>query len=321
MQVSKETFFRIFQPDVRSALQRFFENRRGRITPEMAVDFVDQATLERLVALELVELDTEAGEYRLDDRVERFFDEMLGASEVAQADWLVSLLEEVRRSIEGYHKLADSGKGDALLRRVCRLLRTCKGRIQRHLEDIKAAVDYDYRAGADYEVKLIKLEWHLERAKSYGNAVDALNNLLRNDAFFQVHQEIEILSLRRQVIQSCGRVGDALIDVYQLIEDYLNRVQRDYIRARKLIRLCGLIERHEHLTGTNISEVTASATGPWFYEFRLRTLLDPAVVDGRPDMLQRVLARAGLGEVAGKPRKIDFETESVDDIPPVIDWQ
>lgn len=97
MLISKESFFRIFQSDLRSALQRFYENRRGRITPEMAVEFVDQATLERLVALEIIELDSEAGEYRLDDRIERFFDEMLGASEVAQADWLVSLLEEIQR--------------------------------------------------------------------------------------------------------------------------------------------------------------------------------------------------------------------------------
>jgi hypothetical protein len=245
MQVPKESFFRIFQSELRVVLQRFFENRRGRITPEIATDFADPATMERLVALELIEFDAEAGEYRLDDRIERFFDEMLGAAEVAQADWLVGLLEEIRRSITGYHKLSDPVKGEALIRRVCHLLRTCKTRMQRHLEDVKAAVDYDYRAGSDYEVKLIKLEWHLERAKSYGNAIHELNNLLRNDTFFQVHQEIEILSLRQQVIQRCGRVGDALIDVYQRIEDYLNRVQRDFARARKLIRLCGLIERHE----------------------------------------------------------------------------
>jgi hypothetical protein len=321
MLISKESFFRIFQSDLRSALQRFFENRRGRITPELAGDFVDQATLERLVALELVEFDSEAGEYRLDDRVEHFFDEMLRASEVAQADWLVGLLDEIRRTIEGYNKLSDPLKGDPLLRRICRILRTCKGRIQRHLEDVKAAVDFDYRAGADYEVKLIKLEWHLERAKSYGNAVDALNSLLRNDAFFQIHQEIDILSLRRQVIQRCGQVGDALIDVYQLIEDYLNRVQRDYARARKLLQLCGLIERHEHLTATNIAEVATAASGPWFHEFRLRTLLDPTIVDGRPDLLQRVLAKAGIGEASGKPKRIDTEPESTDDVPPVIDWQ
>jgi hypothetical protein len=321
MQISKETFFRIFQSDLRSGLQRFFENRRSRITPEMAGDFVGQVTLERLVALELVEFDGDASEYRLDDRVEHFFDEMLRASEVAQADWLMGLLEEIRRTIEGYNKLSDPIKGEPLLRRICRILRSCKGRIQRHLEDVKAAVDFDYRAGADYEVKLIKLEWHLERAKSYGNAVDGLNNLLRNDAFFQVHQEIEILSLRRQVIHRCGQVGDALIDVYQLIEDYLNRVQRDYARARKLLQLCGLIERHEHLTATNLSDVATAGSGPWFHEFRLRTLLDPAIIDGRPDLLQRVLARAGIGEAVGKPKRIDAEPESTDDVPPVIDWQ
>jgi hypothetical protein len=321
MQLQKDSFFRIFQSDLRVALQRFFENRRAGITPEIVGDFVDPAMLERLIALELIEYDAEASEYRLDDRVERFFDEMLGAAEIAQADWLVALLEEIRRSIGGYQKLADPAKGDALLRRVCRLLRTSKSRIQRHLEEVKAAVDYDYRAGSDYEVKLLKLEWHLERAKSYGNAIADLNNLLRHDTFFQVHQEIDLLSLRRQVIQRCSQVGDALIDIYQRIEDYLNRVQRDYARARKLIRLCGLIERHEHLTATNLSEVAAMAQGPWFHEFRLRTLLDPDLIDGRPDLLERALVRAGLGDSSGKARRVEIDQEPFDDIPPVIDWQ
>ena len=321
MQIARDSFFRIFQAELRSVLRRFFENRRGQITAEMAAEFADPETIERLVALELIEFDAEAGEYRLDERMERFFEEMLGAAEIAQADWLVGLLEELRRSIDGCRRLSGPTKGEALVRRVCRLLRTCKSRIQRHLEDVKAAVDYDYRAGADYEVKLIKLEWHLERAKSYGNAINELNGLLRGDTFFQVHQEIEIVSLRRQVIQKCMQVGDALVDVYQRIEDYLNRVQRDYARARKLIRLCGLIERHEHLTATNLAEVAEAASGPWFHEFRLRTLLDPRLLDGRPDLVQRVLTRMGIGEAATKPRRVELEPESADDIPPVIDWQ
>jgi hypothetical protein len=69
-------------------------------------------------------------------------------------------------------------------------------------------VDYDCRAGADYELKLFKLKWHLERARTYGAAVTELNNLLRHDSFFQIHQEIEPITLRRQVIQKCNQVGD-----------------------------------------------------------------------------------------------------------------
>ena len=321
MAFSKEGFFRIFQSDLRPVLQRFFENRRTRVPLEMAGEWADQGTLNRLVALELIEVDVAVGEYRLDDRVERFLDEMLGASEVAQADWLVGLLEEIRRNIDGYQKLLDPHKGTALLRRICRLLHTCKSRSQRHLEEIKAAVDYDYRAGSDYEVKLLRLGWHLERTRSYGNAVDELNTLLRHDTFFQVHQEMEVVSLRRQVIQRCAQVGDALIDVYQSIEDYLNRVQRDYARTRKLIRLCGLIDRHEHLNATNIADVTAKATGPWFHEFRIRTSLDPQIIDTRPELLLRVLAREGMGPAASKPKKISTDQGEADDIPPVIDWQ
>src|SRR5437870_2552021 len=111
MQTSKESFFRIFQSDLRPVLQRFFENRRAQITPEIAADFVDAGIIERLIALGLIDFDSEAGEYRLDDRTERFFDEMLGAAEIAQAEWLVGVLDEIRRSIEGYQKLANAAKG------------------------------------------------------------------------------------------------------------------------------------------------------------------------------------------------------------------
>lgn len=320
MHIYKDSFFRIFQSDVRSGLQRFFENRLVRITPEIAADLFDAAALEKLVGLQLVELDSDAGEYRLDDRVERFLDEMLGAGEIAQADWLVGLLEELRRLIEGHQKLTDATKGDALFRRICRLMRTCLSRIQRHLEDVRTAVDYDYRAGSDYEVKLMKLQWHLERARSFGNSVTDLNNLLRHDAFFQVHQEIELLSLRSRLIRMCGLVGDALIDVYQGIEDYLNRVLREFGRARKLIRLRGLIERHEHLTSTNLAELAAAADGPWFREFRVRTLIDPALIDSRPDLLQRALARAGISDASGKTRHVQLNEHPPADLPPVIDW-
>jgi hypothetical protein len=319
MHVYKDSFFRIFQSDIRGGLQRFFENRLVRITPEIAADLIDAATLDKLIGLQLVELDPDGGDYRLDDRVERFLDEMLGAGEIAQADWLVGLLEELRRLIEGHQKLADGSKGDALFRRICRLMRTCLSRIHRHVEDVRTAVDYDYRAGSDYEVKLMKLQWHLERARSFGNSVADLNGLLRIDVFFQVHQEIELLSLRSRLVAMCGRVGDALIAVYQGIEEYLNRVLREYGRARKLIQLRGLIERHEHISSTNLSELAATAEGPWFREFRVRTLLDPSVTDNRPDLLQRALARAGIGYI-DKERRVKLTEHPPADLPPVIDW-
>lgn len=315
----RDSFFRIFAPDFRGALQRFFENRNGRITQEVAVELVDVSVLDKLVALQLVEFDADSGEYHLDNRIERFFDEMLGAVEVAQADWLFALLEELRQLIEGHKKLADAKKGEVLLRRICRLLRNCLSRVQRHLEEIKAAVDYDYRAGSDYEIKLMKLEWHLDRSRSYGNAVTDLNNLLRHDVFFQVHQEIELLSLRGRLIQTCSRVGDALIDVYQRIEEYLNRVLRDYSRARKLIRLRGLIERHEQLTSTNLADLANVADGPWFREFRIRTLLDAGIIDARPELLARLLARAGFGG-GEKARRVELAQHESSTLPPVIDW-
>ena len=320
MQIYKDSFFRVFQSELRPALQRLFENRKARITPKIAADMVEAATLDRLIGLQFVEYDADAGEYRLDDRVECFFDEMLGAVEVAQADWLIGLLEELLRLIEGHQKLGDAAKGEVLLRRICRLMRTCLNRIQRHLEDVKSAVDYDYRAGSDYEVKLMKLQWHLDRARSFGNAVADLNNLLRGNTFFQIHQEIELLSLRSRLIRTCSRAGDALIDVYQGIEEYLNRVLRDYGRARKLIRLRGLIEQREHLTSTNLAELASAAEGPWFREFRLRSLLDPSLIDNRPDLLQRALARAGISDARGKARRVQLTEHQADDLPPVIDW-
>jgi len=85
MRVQRDSFFRIFSSELRGALQYFFENRRGRITPEVARDFVDVATLERLVALGLIEFDGDSREYRLDERTEGYLNEMLGVTEAAQA--------------------------------------------------------------------------------------------------------------------------------------------------------------------------------------------------------------------------------------------
>ena len=321
MSLHKESLFRIFQSDFRTALWRFFENRNDRITAEMAAEFGDSATVARLLGLELLQYDGVTNEYRLDDRVERFIEEMLGAAEVAQADWLTALLEELRRLIEGHRKLADSAKNETFLRRIIRILRTCESRAQRHLEDIRSAVDFDYRAGFDYEVKLLNLQWHLERARSYGEAIAELEGLLRNGVFFQQQGSLEILSLRTRLIRRCDQVGDALIDIYQRIEEYLNRILRDHERARKLIRLRGLIERHEHLSATNVEGLAATADGPWFREFRLRTLIAPSVIDDRPELFARVLARSGIADATGRDRRFEIQEHPSEELPPLIDWQ
>lgn len=54
MRVYKHSFFRIFQSDIRGGLQRFFENRLVRITPDIAADLIDAATRDKLIRLELI---------------------------------------------------------------------------------------------------------------------------------------------------------------------------------------------------------------------------------------------------------------------------
>ncbi|MEO7932001.1 MAG: hypothetical protein ABIT76_02475 [Chthoniobacterales bacterium] len=321
MSIHKDSLFRIFQTDYRTALWRFFENRHDRITGALASEFCDHATLEHLLGIELLQYDGASNEYRLDDRIERFIEDMLGAAEVAHADWLSSLLDDLRKLIDGYSKLAQTSKSDTFFRGILRFLRTCDSRAQRHLEDIKSTVDFDYRAGADYEVKLLKLQWHLERAHSYGGAIGELDDLLKNHAFFQQQGNIEILSLRSRLIRRCDQIGNALIDIYQQIEQYLNRVMRDHERARKLIRLRGLIERHEHLPATNIEEIAATADGPYFRDSRRHTLLAPSVIDERPELFERMLARAGLKNEPRTNRRVEIQEHPLDEMPPVIDWQ
>jgi hypothetical protein len=318
MSVTRESLFRIFHTDYRTVLWRFFANRHDRITPDLATEFADSGTLGRMLGLELLEYD--GSEYRLDDRVERFIEEMLGAAEAAPADWLTTLIEEVRRLVEGHQKLASTAKGKTFLNGIVRKLRTCDSRAQRHLEEIKSVVDLDYRAGSDYQEKLLKLQWHLERAHSFGEAIAELDGLLKDSAFFQLTQSMEVLSLRSRLIRRCEQVGDALVDVYQRIEEYFNRIVRDYERARNLIQLRGLIERHEHLTATNIADVAAAADGPWFREFRFRTLLTPAVIDNRPELLARILEREGLAE-RERGRRVKLTQHPPEEVPPVIDWQ
>lgn len=158
MSVPSDSLFRVFSADARVALRRFYENRHERIATHLATNFAEQSTLDRLLALELLEYDSGEGEYRLDGRLESFLEEMLGTAEVAHADWLGSLLEELRRLIEACQNLGDRRKSETFLRRIVRLLRHCDSRTQRHLDQIRSAVDFDYRAGSDFEVKLQNLQ-------------------------------------------------------------------------------------------------------------------------------------------------------------------
>lgn len=321
MPISKESFFRIFGADIRGAVRRFFENRQDRIPAAVAEEFTDAATLSRMLGLEILEYDGTTNEYGLDDRMERFLEEMLGAAEVVQADWLTGLLEELDRQIAACRNIGDRAKREVFLRKTVRLLRSADSRAQRHLEDIKSAVDIDYRAGSDYEVKLTKLKMHLDRARSFGHAISEMDALLRNNTFFQIQQGLDLLNLRSRLIRRCQQIGDALIDTYQRIEEYLNRVLRDYERARKLIRLRGLIERHEHLSATNIETLSAEAAGPWFREYRYRTLLPPEITDTRPELLERMLRRSGISAEKATARQVELEKQQLEELPPVIDWK
>lgn len=320
MAVPPDSFFRIFTHDVRETLRRFYDNRHERITAHFAANFADQTTLERLLALELLEYDPTEFEYRLDGRIESFFEEMLGTAEVAQADWLGGLLEELRRLIGACQNLGDRRKCETFLKRIIRLLRNADSRAQRHLELIRSAVDFDYRAGSDFEVKLRNLQWHLERARSYGDGIAQLDSLLREHAFFQIQQDLSFLKLRTRMLRRCRLVSDALITIYQQIEDYLNRIQRDYARARKLIQLRSLLDRHEHLTATNLGEIAMRASGPWFFESRVRTLLAPSILDEHPELVERALTRAGVAKRKGQVRPVELRDYPPEELPPVIDW-
>lgn len=181
-------------------------------------------------------------------------------------------------------------------------------------------MDFDYRAGSDFEVKLQNLQWHLERARGYGDGIAQLDALLRDHAFFQVQKDLSLLKLRTRLLRRCRLVSDALITVYQQIEEYLNRIQRDYARARKLIRLRALLDRHEHLAATNLEELAAAAKGPWFYDARVRTLIAPAILDERPELLERAMTRTGVARQRAADRRVELRDYPPEDLPPIIDW-
>lgn len=317
----KESFFKVFQTDARQVLRKFFENRAAKITVDIATGFSDPTTLARMVALGFLDADEAAGVYRLDDRTETYLEQMLGAEELAHASWLTDLLEEMQRRIDAFNKQSDPHKAESHLSQIRKFLLNIDARARRHLEVTKAAVDFDYRAGGDHEEKFVKLKWHLERARSYGRAIGELDNRLRNDSFFQTQNDLDVLSLRGVLITRCQIVGDALIDVYQCIEEYLNRIHRDYMRTRKLIRLRGLMERHEHLPTTNLEEVSSTAEGPWFRETRFRTALDLSVLDSKPELLVRALQRAGMLDIQERTRQVRLHTPPDEDMPAIIDWQ
>ena len=54
---------------------------------------------------------------------------------------------------------------------------------------------------------------------------------------------------------------------------------------------------------------------------RLRTLVASSVIDGRPELFARVLARSGIADAAGRERRVEIQEHPSEELPPLIDWQ
>lgn len=75
------------------------------------------------------------------------------------------------------------------------------------------------------------------------------------------------------------------------------------------------------MSSTNVQDIAQQASGPWFREFRFRSLLDSRIIDERPELLERALQRAGLDDHHGSVRPSFLQDHPLEEIPSVIDWQ
>lgn len=302
--MAKQTrqFLHLFQKKYRDPMEVFFRNRDRELTAAEVFDSFDQETIRELIRFYVL-LEDDSG-FRLDERVEDFLEQMLEAGDAAPVEWLETDLKDFDRWEGLYHKTNDLSQQNRCVAKLVRVLKQLRSRLLRQNSELQRAADYDYRTESNYEVKEAKLQWRLEETESLRGVLEQLDSRMRNSSLFRTNRDAALLTARSQMMEAILSVGQKVIQSYQQIAEYLNRVRRDHARVRKLIRLQDLIDRYELESQTNAADVAESLEGPLSSSFYFRTVLAPSLTDENPGMLDRVLAKKGIKDAGETKRRV-----------------
>jgi len=297
-----QQFFNLFLKKYRDPMEVFFRNRDRELSSIEVHESFDHDPIRELLRLNVI-LEEDSG-YRLDERVEGFLEQMLEAGDSAPVEWLETDLKDYDRWEALYHQTKDPSQQNRCVAKLVRILKQLRNRLVRQNSELQRAADYDYRTEADYDIKEAKLQWRLEETENLRAVLNAVDKRMRQSPLFHTNRDASLLRARSQMIDAVLSVGQKVIQSYQQIAEYLNRVRRDHARVRKLIRLQDLIDRYELESQSNVADVAEALEGPLIASFNFHTVLAPSLPDENPAMLARVLTKQGIGDAGEKTHRV-----------------
>ncbi len=303
-------------------IQILWENREHGIAPEELTlsGAINAEDISRAVYLQIV---SEQGNLiRLDDRVEEFLGEMLAGIDASEAGRYSEALNEAKRQTQAHAQASDDETKEALSNGVRKIMRQIRSRLERGIDGLRENVDLDYRASANLELKIVRLQHHKETAERINTSLGGWADFLQNNHFFRATTDREIQQHWKTFGVLSDRVRQGLLEICGTIQRYLNHALRDYRRVRKLIHLNALINRHEHMTRTNIEQVADVCDGPQFAgSGSITTAFYPAVIDLEPSVLRDALAgRLDAKHGRNRERSIRLNPRRAEEASRQIDW-
>jgi len=268
MAIQTQQFLNLFRKKYRDPIEVFFRNRDRELSSTEVFESFEHDSIRDLLRLNVV-LEEDSG-YRLDERVEQFLEQMLEAGDSAPVAWLETDLQDFDRWEGLYHQTKDPSQQNRCVEKLVRILKQLRYRLVRQNGELQRAADYDYRTEANYEIKEAKLQWRLEETENLRAVLDAVDKRMRQSPLFHTNRDASLLRARSQMMEAIISVGQRVIQSYQHIAEYLNRVRRDYARVRKLMRLQDLIDHYELESQTNVVDIADGLVGPLISSFSKR---------------------------------------------------
>lgn len=303
-------------------IQILWENKETGVSQE---DLVSNGTISDADVLkcEYLGLIVSAnGVERLDDRLEEYLGEVLIGIDSFEAGRYSEAFGEAKRLTRDFSQAEDADTRDALMKSIRKVMRQTRNRLERGIESLRSSVDLDYRASANLELKIFKLNHHKDTAQRINESLEAWHTFLSDNQFFRATTDREVQQHWKSFGLLSDKVRQGLLGVCHTIQMYLNQAMRDYKRARKLIHLNALINRQEHKTRSNIEEVAATCMGPLFSGTgSVLTAFAPTIIDLEPQVVEEALA----GKFASKSRNVEriikLNPRRHEELEDRIDWE
>ncbi|MEA2048062.1 MAG: hypothetical protein U9O64_06390 [Campylobacterota bacterium] len=236
----------------KNLIEELFEKRdRDIYLHDLSSDADLTDKIEYLVNVGILSMDEEP--FMLNDTLTLFLENMLETNRRVEIRVIDEELEYLQEKISDYKNKALLHKQKEYLRAIKRILLRINKTVKQSFKVISERVTLEYTTQTNNSEKIIELNRYREKIEKLIVAEKEIDRvIIRELAFFAKAHNQELLHLFYLLAQTLRELRVSLVELQQIVIEYINKAQRKRAFFEKVLKLQGMIKNQEIKQRTDI---------------------------------------------------------------------